>query len=100
MVDMLEQEAIDTGEAVRQRYVLGDTDFDEVPARYRKFYRRWHGAGDVLAPNEVLCPVCKVVVRASRELRPGDRVYCMPCMSPLTVMRHQLTGALEAGTTR
>jgi hypothetical protein len=36
----------------------------------------WRGADDVLAPNEVLCPVCKVVIRSSRELRPGDRVYC------------------------
>ena len=31
------------------------------------------GAGDDLAPNEVICPVCKVVIRSSRELRPGDR---------------------------
>jgi len=33
----------------------------------------------------VLCPVCKVVIRSTRELRPGDRVYCMPCMSRLVV---------------
>ena len=39
-----------------------------------------------LAPNEVLCPVCKVVIRSTRELRPGDRVYCMPCMSRLVVV--------------
>jgi hypothetical protein len=96
MVDTLEQEAIDAGEHVRQRYVLDDTLFDEVPARYRKFYRKWRGAGDRLAPNEVLCPVCKVVIRATRELRPGDRVYCMPCMSRLTVTRNEMSGALEA----
>jgi len=96
MVDPLEQEAIDAGEYVRQRYVLDDTDFDEVPQRYRKFYRKWAGAGDRLAPNEVLCPVCKVVIRASRELRPGDRVYCMPCMSRLTVVRNEVSGMLEA----
>ena len=79
----------------RQRYVLGDTDFDEVPKKYRKFYRRWQGYGDELAPNEVLCPVCKVVIRSSRELRPGDHVYCMPCMSRLVVARGE-SGRLEA----
>jgi hypothetical protein len=25
------------------------------------------------------------VIRASRELRPGDKVYCMPCMSRMVV---------------
>jgi hypothetical protein len=80
----------------RQRYLLEDTGFDEVPKKYRRFYRKWRGAGDLLAPNEVICPVCKVVIRSSRELRPGDRVYCMPCMSRLVVVRNEITGALEA----
>ncbi len=71
----------------RQRFVLEDTGFDEVPKKYRRFYRRWTGPGDTLRPNEVLCPVCKVVIRSTRELRPGDRVYCMPCMSRLVVAR-------------
>ena len=70
----------------RQRYVLDDTGFNEVPKKYRKFYRKWKGATDELAANEVLCPVCLVVIRSSRELRPGDRVYCMPCMSRLIVI--------------
>ena len=35
----------------------------------------------------MICPVCKVVIRSHRELRPGDRVYCMPCMSRLVVVR-------------
>ena len=78
----------------RRRYHLVDSGFDEVPRQFRKFYRKWGGAGDVLAPNEVLCPVCKVVIRSSRELRPGDRVYCMPCMSRLTVVR-TAQGTLE-----
>lgn len=66
----------------RRRFELrDDTGFDEVPVRYRRFYRRWRGPGDALAENEVLCPVCKVVIRSPRELRPGDRVYCMACMS-------------------
>jgi hypothetical protein len=82
-------------EPPRQRYVLADTGFDEVPPAYRKFYRRWRGAGDELAPNEVLCPVCKVVIRSARELRPGDRVYCMPCLSRLIVVR-TAQGTLEA----
>ena len=78
----------------RQRYVLDDTGFNEVPKKYRKFYRRFGGEGDTLAPNEVLCPVCMVVVRSSRELRAGDRVYCMPCFSRLVVV--EANGRLEA----
>ena len=84
------------GEAPRRRYLLeDDTGFDEVPRKYRKYYRKWSGPGDDLAPNEVLCPVCKVVIRSTRELRPGDRVYCMPCMSRLIVMAGE-DGRLEA----
>ncbi len=71
----------------RAHFELDDTGFDEVPKKYRKFYRHWDGPGDSLAPNEVLCPVCKVVVRSRRTLRPGDRVYCMPCMSRLVCER-------------
>jgi hypothetical protein len=84
----------DRGSKPRQRYLLDDTGFNEVPKKYRKFYRRFGGAGDSLAPNEVLCPVCMVVVRSSRELRPGDRVYCMPCFSRLVVV--EANGRLEA----
>jgi hypothetical protein len=32
------------------------------------------------------------------ELRPGDRVYCMPCMSRLVVVR-AADGTLEAHVT-
>ena len=94
MTDPLELEVAEP-ERERQRYVLDDTGFDEVPKRFRRFYRRWSGAGDALAPNEVVCPVCKVVIRSTRELRPGDRVYCMPCMSRLVVIRGA-DGGLEA----
>jgi hypothetical protein len=59
------------------------------------FYRKWDGPNDRLAPNEVLCPVCKVVIRSTRELRPGDRVYCMACMTRLSVVRNA-EGVLEA----
>ncbi len=79
----------------RQRFILEDTGFDEVPKKYRRFYRRWTGPGDTLAPNEVICPVCKVVIRSTRELRVGDRVYCMPCMSRLVVAMGE-KGRLEA----
>jgi len=83
-------------ERPRRRFILNDdTGFKEVPRKYRRFYRTWSGALDQLAPNEVLCPVCKVVVRSTRELRPGDRVYCMPCMSRLVVTRGE-SGRLEA----
>ena len=79
----------------RQRFVLDDRGFDEVPPKYRRFYRRWGGAQDRLAPNEALCPVCKIVVRSTRELRPGDRIYCMACMTRLTVVEAE-AGHLEA----
>lgn len=81
------QDAGTAEEQPRQRFVLDDRGFDEVPKKYRKFYRRWEGPGDALAPNEVLCPVCKVVIRSTRELRVGDRVYCMACMARLRVAR-------------
>ncbi len=81
--------------APRRRFELDDRGFNEVPLRYRRFYRRWEGPNDVLAPNEALCPVCKIVIRSSRELRPGDRVYCMACMTRLTVVETD-AGTLEA----
>jgi hypothetical protein len=43
----------------------------------------------------VICPVCKVVIRSTRELRPGDKVYCMPCMSRMVVVAGP-GGRLEA----
>ncbi|MBK5224933.1 MAG: hypothetical protein JJE52_19075 [Acidimicrobiia bacterium] len=79
----------------RRRYELEETGFMEVPARWRRFYRHWRGAGDSLAPNEVICPVCKVVIRSTRELRPGDKVYCMPCMSRMVIVVGE-DGRLEA----
>lgn len=79
----------------RRTYELEETGFREVPKRWRKFYRHWKGPLDPLAPNEVVCPVCKVVIRSHRELRPGDRVYCMPCMSRLIVVQRE-DGRLEA----
>ncbi len=86
--DPLAEVATDrSSEAPRQRFELDDRGFDEVPRKYRKFYRRWGGPGDDLAPNEVLCPVCKVVVRSTRELREGDRIYCMACMTRMRVVR-------------
>ena len=83
------------GARPRRRFLLEESDFDEVPARYRRFYRHWKGAGDELAANEVLCPVCKVVIRSTRELRAGDRLYCMACMTRLRVRAGE-AGRLEA----
>ena len=79
----------------RRRFELEETGFREVPKRWRKFYRHWQGEGDVLGPNEIQCPVCKVIIRSHREYRPGDRVYCMPCMSRLIVVE-QADGTLIA----
>ena len=45
-------------EPPRRRFALEETGFKEVPKKWRRFYRHWQGAGDVLAPNEVICPVC------------------------------------------
>lgn len=73
--------------AERRHYELDDRGFDEVPVKYRKYYRRLEGSADVLAPNELLCPVCKVVIRSTRELREGDRLYCMACLTRLRVAR-------------
>ena len=95
MVDPLEVSAEGPSAVERRRYVLEETGFNEVPKKYRRFYRKWTGAGDSLAPNEVICPVCKVVIRSTRELRVGDRVYCMPCMSRLIVVVGD-DGRLEA----
>ena len=41
MSDPLQQDAAAEGEAEkpRQRYMLEDTGFDDVPQKYRKFYR-------------------------------------------------------------
>ncbi len=81
-------------ERPRKHFELDDRGFDEVPAKYRRFYRHWRGAGDQLGLNEVICPVCKVVIRSTREIRPGDRLYCMACMTRLRV-RPNADGVLE-----
>lgn len=95
MTDPLQQDIQTLRKDGRRRFELDDTSFNEVPKKYRKFYRKWSGGDDTLAPNEVLCPVCKVVIRSTRELREGDRVYCMPCMSRLVVIVGE-GGRLEA----
>lgn len=77
--------ATSLSEPPRRHFELEETGFKEVPKKWRKFYRHWQGPGDELAPNEVVCPVCKVVIRSNRELRVGDRVYCMPCMTRMVV---------------
>ena len=82
-------------ETPRRMFELEETGFKEVPKRWRKFYRHQRGPDDVLGPNEIICPVCKVVIRSHREFRPGDRAYCMPCMSRLVVVERP-DGSLEA----
>ncbi len=89
-------EPLETTDAtLRRTFELDDRGFREVPKRWRRFYRHWQGPGDTLEPNEVICPVCKVVIRSRHELRPGDKVYCMPCMSRMVVIGGE-GGRLEA----
>ena len=98
MSDAAERDPSGEGDKGRRRFTLDDGDFNEVPQKYRRFYRHWKGASDTLAPNEVICPVCKIVIRSTRELRPGDRVYCMACMTRLRVVQNgqgQLEGECE-----
>jgi hypothetical protein len=85
-------------ESPRRRYELDDQGFDEVPKKYRRYYRRWQGQGDELAPNEALCPVCKIVIRSVRELRDGDQLYCMACMTRVRIVRGE-SGRLETQVT-
>lgn len=73
-------------EAPRRTFDLEETGFREVPKRWRKFYRVWQGDGDTLGPNEVICPVCKVVIRSRKEYRAGDRVYCMCCFTRMILV--------------
>ena len=53
-------EAAAETEIPRQTFELEETGFREVPKKWRKYYRHWQG--------------------------PGDRLYCMPCMSRLIVV--------------
>jgi hypothetical protein len=94
-IERSERELGDGEEWPRRRFVLDERGFDEVPAKYRRFYRYWKGPGDELGPNEVICPVCKIVIRSTRELRAGDRLYCMACMTRMRV-RVDVEGRLAA----
>ena len=95
MIDLLEVGDA-SGEVVPRRwFVLEETGLAELPDAYRKFYREWRGPSDSLGANEALCPMCEVVIRSTRELWPGDGVYCMPCMSHLVIVTSD-TGKLEA----
>ncbi len=85
-------------EVPRQTFELEECGFREVPKKWRKFYRHWEGPGDELGPNEIICPVCKVVIRSKREIRVGDRLYCMPCMSRMIVVLGE-DGTLQTDVT-
>lgn len=41
----------DAGPSARRRFELEERGFDEVPKRYRKFYRRLGGAGGLAGPE-------------------------------------------------
>lgn len=98
IVDVVAETDVDDatpGELPRRVFELEDTGFREVPERWRKFYRVWRGDDDTLGPNEVICPVCRVVIRSKREYRAGDRVYCMCCFTRMVLVETG-TGAIEA----
>lgn len=85
------------GDDERPTFVLEETGFNEVPPRLRRYFRHWHGPDDPLGPNEVLCPVCHVVLRSPHALRVGDELHCMPCLSTLQVVAsdHGLVAVLK-----
>ena len=70
----------------RNIFELQDTGFNEVPLAYRKYYRAYLGDGDILSENEVLCPVCRVIIRSENTLYPDDKVFCLVCFSWLKVV--------------
>ena len=49
MNDTVLREAENDSGKPRQRFILEDTGFNEVPKKYRRFYRRQSGPGDTLA---------------------------------------------------
>ena len=69
-----------------------------MPRGWRKCYQLCQEFGDTPAPTEIICPVCKVVIRSVREFRAGDRVYCMPCMSRMVIVE-RADGTLEPEVT-
>lgn len=71
---------------LRELFRLEDMGFNEVPADLRRYYRYWSGQEDMLGPNEILCPVCHVVLRSALALRAGDELHCLPCLSSLLLV--------------
>jgi hypothetical protein len=71
---------------VHDLFDLEETSFDEAPARLCRYYRHWGGHADTLGPNEILCPVCHVVLRSTRALRVGDELHCLPCLTSLQLV--------------
>lgn len=61
--------------------------FNELPERYRGRYRYWDGTP--LAPNELQCPVCYIVVIAKRPFQAGDKVFCQPCGTRMIVVEKE-----------
>jgi hypothetical protein len=78
--------ATGAGAQVHDLFALEETGFDEVPACLRRYYRHWRGYADLLGPNEILCPVCHVVLRSTRALRVGDELHCLPCLTSLQLV--------------
>ncbi len=58
--------------------------FNELPERYRGRYR--YIDGTPLAPNELQCVVCNIVIIAKRPFQAGDRAFCQPCGTKMVVI--------------
>ena len=61
----------------RQRYELEETDFNEVPRKWRRFYRYWGGPDDQLAPNEVMAHMCTAIDYKDNDKLLEDQVNQM-----------------------
>ncbi len=91
MIDPLLDEEVES-DRPRHRFVLDETGFDEAPKKYRRFYRRWGGATDMLALNEVLCRFARwSFARLGSFARVTASIACPVC--PASLLRGELMGS-------
>ena len=62
-------------------------EFIELPEQYRGRYRYWDGSP--LQANELICPVCNIIIIAMRDFKAGDKVYCRTCGTRMIVIEKE-----------